>query len=80
MDRASADALHFTDIGRRDFSSYDGDWGARRTSAGVSVSYDLRAQPKFFAPSFLMGRAMKRGARALLEQVRAEIVRRELAK
>jgi hypothetical protein len=78
--RRSSDSLHFTDIGREDFRAYDGDWEARRTAEGVSVSYDLRARPKFFAPSFLMGRAMKRGARNLLDQVRAEIVRRERAK
>lgn len=78
--RRSSDSLHFADVGHADFRSYEGDWEARRTAAGVSVTYDLRARPKFYAPAFLMSGAMKRGARKLLDEVRAEILRRDHAK
>jgi uncharacterized protein YndB with AHSA1/START domain len=78
--RRSSDALHFADIAHEDFKSYDGDWGVLRTGEGTTVTYELRAQPNFFAPSLLMGRAMKRGVRVLLDQVRAEIARRALAR
>jgi uncharacterized protein YndB with AHSA1/START domain len=74
----SPERLQFTDIGREDFWIYDGDWEVRQTTEGAGVAYHLLAQPDFIAPSFLMGHAMKRGVRGLLDQVRAEIARREL--
>lgn len=78
--RRTPGRIDFTDVAGGDFTRYDGDWEARRTPEGVGVSYHLLARPDFSAPSFLMGRAMKRGARRLLDQVRAEIIRRELAR
>jgi uncharacterized protein YndB with AHSA1/START domain len=75
--RRGPERLRFTDVGREDFRSYDGDWEVRRLTEGSSVAYHLLVEPNFLAPSFFMGRAMKRGARDLLDQVRAEIVRRE---
>jgi carbon monoxide dehydrogenase subunit G len=78
--RRGPEQLQFTDIGRQDFRIYDGDWEARQTAEGVGVAYHLLVQPHFPAPSFVMNRVMKGGARKLLEQVRAEMVRRELAR
>jgi ribosome-associated toxin RatA of RatAB toxin-antitoxin module len=78
--RRSPDRLRFTDIGHKDFRVYDGDWEVRQTSEGASVAYHLLFQPRAAAPSFIMGRAMKRGAQNLLDQVRAEIVRRQPAR
>ncbi len=78
--RRGGDRVQFTDVGRGDFRLYDGSWEVRRALEGVGVTYHLLARPRFPAPSFLMSRAMKRGARALLDQVRAEIVRREPAR
>ena len=75
-----ADGLRFTDSGRADFRIYTGDWDVRPTMAGAVVAYRLRAQPKFYVPAFILSRAMRRGAVELLDQVRAEIIRRELAK
>jgi uncharacterized protein YndB with AHSA1/START domain len=75
--RPNPERLRFTDVGREDFRTYDGDWEVRRLTEGSSVAYHLLVEPSFAAPSFLMSRAMKRGARDLLDQVRAEIVRRE---
>lgn len=76
--RRSPERLQFSDVSFEDFRVYAGDWAARRTSSGVDVSYHLRVQPRFFAPPFLVSRATKSGAGELLDQVRAEIVRREL--
>ncbi len=78
--RRRPDELRFTDVGGQDFRVYDGTWEARPTSDGVGVSYRLRVEPNFLAPAFILSRAVKRGARNLLDQVRAEILRRELAK
>lgn len=76
--RREPGSLRFEDIGRESFWRYEGGWDAEEAPDGVRVSYHLIAQPDFVAPSLLMSRAMKRGARELLEQVRAEIVRRSV--
>ncbi|HEX4047830.1 MAG TPA: SRPBCC family protein [Elusimicrobiota bacterium] len=78
--RRSPGRLLFTDVGRADFLSYSGEWTVRPTGGGAGVGYHLLLQPRFFAPSFLLSRAMRRGARGLLDQVRAEIVRRTRAR
>ncbi len=78
--RRRDDRLQFTDVGRRDFRVYDGGWEVRRVSEGAGVAYHLLAQPRFHAPAFIMNHAAKRGARDLLDQVRAEIVRRGLGR
>ena len=75
--RRGPERLRFTDIGREDFRVYDGDWEVRPITAGAGVTYHLLVEPGFAAPSFILSRAMKRGARDLLDQVRAEILRRE---
>ena len=71
-------SLRFEDIGRESFWRYEGGWEAEETARGVRVSYHLIAQPDFVAPSMLMSRAMKRGARDMLGQVRSEMVRRSV--
>lgn len=76
----SPDRLRFTDVGHQDFRTYDGDWEVRPITVGAGVSYHLLVEPGFPAPSFLMLRAMRNGARKLLDQVRAEIIRRELSR
>jgi uncharacterized protein YndB with AHSA1/START domain len=78
--RRTPERLRFTDIGHADFRSYDGDWEVRPITVGAGVTYHLLVEPGFMAPSFILTRVMKRGARALLDQVRSEIIRRELAK
>ncbi|MFI5349138.1 MAG: SRPBCC family protein [Elusimicrobiota bacterium] len=78
--RRTPGSLRFTDTGHQDFQVYDGDWEVRPITAGTSVTYHLLVEPRFSMPSFFAGRAMKRGAQRLLEQVRAEIVRREGAR
>ncbi len=74
--RREPDSLAFEDVGRENFWRYEGGWTTQETEAGVKVSYHLIAQPDFVVPSLVMGRVMKRGARDLLNEVRAEIVRR----
>ena len=74
--RRKKDSMDFEDVGRESFWRYEGGWEVAQTPGGVRVSYHLIAQPDFVAPSMLMSRALKRGARELLGQVRAEMVRR----
>jgi hypothetical protein len=72
-------SVRFDDIDHRDFWIYSGGWTTAPAPAGILVSYHLLAQPDFPAPSFLLRGVMRRGARDLLMQVRAEIVRRAAA-
>jgi hypothetical protein len=76
--RRGSQSLKFTDVGRDDFWIYDGSWNARRADGGggVQVEYHLLVQPDFMAPSFFVRRAMRKGVSQLLEQVQAEMVRR----
>ncbi len=74
--RRSPDSVQFDDIDRHDFWIYSGGWTTAPAPGGTSVAYRLLAQPDFPAPSFLLRGIMRRGARDLLVQVRAEIARR----
>lgn len=74
--RREPDRLTFKDVGREDFWDYSGSWSVSPTAEGSEVVYRLNALPDFMVPSFLMRSGMKKGARDLLEQVRAEIERR----
>ena len=67
--------LVFNDVGREDFWDYSGSWSVAPTSQGTKVVYRLNAMPHFPEPSILMRSGLKKGARGLLEQVRAEIER-----
>lgn len=75
--RRREDSLEFEDVGRESFWRYEGAWSTRPGPGGTKVSYRLLAQPDFVAPPLVMGRVMRRGARELLDAVRAEILRRE---
>lgn len=78
--RRAGDRLTFDDFGRKDFEVYSGSWRVVAGRGGCEVRYRLLARPDFTAPRFLLGGAMKRGSRRLLEQVRDEILRRSLAR
>jgi carbon monoxide dehydrogenase subunit G len=69
--------LLFKDVGREDFRDYSGSWSVASVPPGTEVVYHLDALPDFKIPSFMMRSGMKRGARKLLDQVRAEIERRK---
>ena len=74
--RRDGEALRFKDLLHKDFRRYAGSWMARAAGDQVEVTYRLEAEPDFMTPSALMRRGLKRGAKDLLDQVRAEIVRR----
>jgi hypothetical protein len=74
-------AIVFHDVSGRDFSRYDGRWDVTRTNDNAThVSYVLNATLKSRKPGFLVRGSMQESARGLLEQVRAEIVRRTPAR
>lgn len=68
--------IAFHDVLGKDFRAYAGEWRIAADSSAMLVEYELAAEPRS-----AMGRALCRGmlrhtAQDLLEQVRAEILRR----
>jgi carbon monoxide dehydrogenase subunit G len=68
--------IQFRDVCGRDFKSYEGRWELEPRAGGVHVSYSMKATLKSKNPAFLVRSGMQKSVRALLEQVRAEIIRR----
>jgi hypothetical protein len=69
-------SIQFRDVCARDFKSYEGRWELEPRPGGVHVSYSLTMALKSARPAFLVRGGMQRSTQDLLEQVRAEIVRR----
>lgn len=68
--------ITFHDVLAKDFESYVGEWGIAADSSGTRVSYRLEAEPRgSFARAFCR-RTLHHTAQDLLEQVRAEMMRR----
>ena len=68
--------ITFRDVLGRDFRHYAGAWTLRHGPAGTEVAYELAAEPRTSAPALLGRGVMAHGARDLLTQVRAEMLRR----
>jgi hypothetical protein len=68
--------IDFRDTSGRSFSSYAGSWTVEPAGDGVRVGYTLVAQPHS-APPFFARPILSSNARALLDEVRIEILRRE---
>ena len=67
----AADAVAFRDICGQSFVVYEGAWRVTATPDGSTVTYELRAQPAFDVPEFLIRRLMKRDAGQLIARLRA---------
>ena len=68
--------ITFVDRLGQDFHLYSGDWNVRAAGSETSVAYSLVARPIDAMPHALGRGLMGHQARELLEQVRAEMVRR----
>lgn len=73
--------ISFRDVSGRDFLSYAGHWHIEAPLAAaagpVTLRYELEAQPRAGAPQLVKKSVLKRTVRSLLEQVRAEIGKRQ---
>jgi uncharacterized protein YndB with AHSA1/START domain len=74
--REGEERLRFIDLDHKDFRVYAGSWRVRAVPGCSLVDYRLEAEPDFLTPALLMRRGLKRGASDLLDEVRAEILRR----
>ncbi len=68
--------ISFTDISHKSFSIYEGSWELSPFKGQSKIIYRLKAKPKGWAPLILGQHAFKSNARALLDEIRSEILRR----
>ena len=69
--------IEFRDVLGKDFRHFEGSWEIERREGGLVVTYALDAKPMSQPPGFVGRMLMSGSARDQLEQVRAEILRRE---
>ena len=68
--------IGFHDVLGRDFRDYQGEWRIEAGSAVTRVRYAHEAEPRAALPRSMCRGVLQHTARDLLEQVRAEILRR----
>ena len=68
--------IEFRDTLGRDFRHYEGRWDLTADPSGTRVRYTLDARPRVATPSMLARMLISHDAAELLEQVRAEMLRR----
>lgn len=73
------DVIRFRDRGGRSFSRYDGSWRIATVNGRTTITYELTARPSFDVPDFILGRLLKRDARKMIEGLRREMARRNMA-
>jgi ribosome-associated toxin RatA of RatAB toxin-antitoxin module len=69
--------IRFRDVAGRSFSSYEGAWRLTQEDGRTVVSYELRADPSFEVPEFLLKRLLRRDARRMIERLRGEMTARD---
>lgn len=68
--------IAFRDVQAKDFHKYVGAWRISADSGGTRVDYELEAEPRAAIMRAFCRGALRKAARDLLEQVRAEMMRR----
>ena len=68
--------IAFRDVEAKDFRKYVGAWRISADSSGTRVDYELEAEPRAAIVRAFCRGALRNAARDLLEQVRAEMMRR----
>jgi hypothetical protein len=75
VEEESGQAIRFTDVSGRDFTTYHGSWTLEPQGNQVLVIYRLDAQPRGHIPVFVARAAMRGSAQRMIEEVQAEITR-----
>lgn len=68
--------IRFRDVLGEDFQSYTGEWRLSRVPGGTRVDYELAAAPRSGMARTLCRGVLRSSARDLLQQIRAEMLRR----
>jgi ribosome-associated toxin RatA of RatAB toxin-antitoxin module len=69
-------SIRFTDLCKRHFSAYDGEWRIEGQGLRTIVRYQLAANPSFAVPGFVLSRALKHDAEQLIGALRTEMTAR----
>ena len=70
------DLISFTDISKKNFTIYEGSWELSSIQGQTRIVYRLEAEPKGWTPWLLGKHAFKSNARAPLNEICSEIIRR----
>ena len=68
--------MTFRDRCGKSFKQYEGSWRVSRQGALTTVVYELKADPSFEVPEFMLKRLLKRDSGDMIEQLRREVTRR----
>lgn len=71
-----ADALHFTDLCGASFEQYEGSWQMAVHDGRTEIRYELRAEPSFDVPEFLLKRVLRRDSRDMIAALQREMAAR----
>ncbi len=70
-------SLQFSDRCGTSFKSYKGSWQVEAKGTGTVVTYELRAEPGFDVPEFILKRLLKRDSAQLINRLRTEFTARD---
>lgn len=76
--RQDENSLRFRDRDGKSFILYDGAWILSQHDSFTVVDYELRAQPAFDVPAFVLKRLLKRDSVDLINRITAEITGRTI--
>lgn len=69
-------SIRFRDRCGKSFTSYEGSWTLTEKGGQTAISYELKAQPSFDVPEWLLKRLLKRDATRMIERLQIEIASR----
>jgi uncharacterized membrane protein len=69
-------SIRFRDRSGHSFVSYEGTWTLREQDGHAVIGYQLRAEPGFDVPEFILTRLLRRDAGRMIERLQAEITAR----
>jgi carbon monoxide dehydrogenase subunit G len=68
--------MTFRDRCGQSFKQYEGSWRVSREGTLTTVLYELKADPTFDVPEFMLKRLLKRDSGEMIEQLQREVARR----
>ena len=69
-------SLRFVDRCGKSFTTYEGAWRTTTAAGRTTVLYELRAQPAFDVPEFILKRLLKRDSVQMIDRLQREIAAR----
>jgi hypothetical protein len=70
-------SIRFRDRCGKSFTSYQGGWNISQHDSLTVVDYQLKANPSFDVPAFVLKRLLQRDSALLIDRIKAEIASRD---